>query len=90
MSSEQAPAVPVEDQLEKVSDAIARAAADLLAAREALDRERTEFIARGARPSRALLIAALRVVDEMRETDEALVDLLKQLGSSSTGHEPKG
>ena len=76
--------VPVSVQLEEVSDAIQRAAADLLAARLVLDRERAEFAARGAMPSRALLISATRVVDEMRRTDEALADLLKELEQRST------
>lgn len=70
---------PVTLQLEEVSDAIQRAAADLLAARLVLDRERTDFAAKGAEPSRALLIAATTVVDELRETDEALTVLLKEL-----------
>ena len=71
--------VPVSVQLEEVSDAIQRAAADLLSARLVLDRERAEFAAKGATPSRALLISATRVVDEMRRTDEALADLLREL-----------
>ena len=80
--------VPVSVQLEEVSDAIQRAAASRsaarLAARLVLDRERAEFAARGAMPSRALLISATRVVDEMRRTDEALADLLKELEQRST------
>lgn len=71
--------VPVSMQLEEVSDAIQRAAADLLAARLVLDRERAEFTAKNAEPSRALLIAATTVVDELRETNEALTVLLKEL-----------
>lgn len=78
MAAEESSA-PVEVQLEEVSEAIQRAAADLLAARLVLDRERAEFTAKGAQPSRALLIAATRVVDEMRRTDEALTSLLKEL-----------
>ncbi len=74
---------PVETQLEEVSDAIQRAAADLLAARLVLDRERAEFSAKSATPSRELLISATRVVDEMRRTDEALTGLLKELEARS-------
>jgi len=80
MDANDAPATAaVETQLEEVSDAIQRAAGDLLAARLVLDRERAEFAARGGTPSRELLIAATRVVDEMRRTDQALTDLLKEL-----------
>jgi hypothetical protein len=70
---------PVDIQLEEVSDVIQRAAADLLSARLVLDRERAEFVASAAQPSRALLLAATRVVDDLRRSEEALAELLKQL-----------
>lgn len=70
---------PVEVQLEAVSEAIHRAAGDLLSARFVLDRERDAFVARGAQPSRELLIAATHVVNELRRTDQALETLLRQL-----------
>jgi hypothetical protein len=73
------PIVTLDLQLEEVSDAIQRAAADLLAARLVLDRERAELAAKGADPARSILIAATRVVDELRETDEALTVLLKEI-----------
>ena len=79
MTDDEKPAPPVDVQLEAVSAAIQRAAADLLSARVALDRERADFAARGAEPSRGLLIAATHLVNEMRQTDEALTNLLKQL-----------
>lgn len=79
MTADDRPVGPIEHQLEAVSHAIGRAAADLESARIVLDRERADFIASGAKPSRALVIAATRLVDEMRRTDEALTDLLKQL-----------
>ena len=69
----------VDIQLEEVSDAIQRAAADLLSARLVLDRERAEFVASGAQPSRPLMLAATHFVDDLRRTEEALTDLLKQL-----------
>ena len=40
---------PVDIQLEEVSDAIQRAAGDLLSARLVLDRERAEFVASAVR-----------------------------------------
>jgi hypothetical protein len=79
MSSDEILPPPVDIQLEEVSDVLERAAADLLSARLVLDRERAEFVASGAQPSRALLLAATRVVDDLRRTEEALAELLKQL-----------
>jgi hypothetical protein len=79
MSADEITTPPVDIQLEEVSDAIERAAADLLSARLVLDRERAEFVASGAQPSRPLLIAATRVVDDLRRIEEALAELLKQL-----------
>lgn len=76
--------VPVETQLEAVSEAIQRAEADSLSAQVALDRERADFTIRGAKPSRALLVAATRVVDDLRRTDEALAALLRELGPRPT------
>jgi hypothetical protein len=79
MTPDETAVAAVDVQLEEVSDAIQRAAADLLAARVVLDRERAEVAARGTAPTRRLLITARRVVDELRETDEALTDLLRVL-----------
>ena len=79
MSPDEITIPPVDIQLEEVSDAIQRAAADLLSARLVLDRERAEFVASGALPSRPLMLAATRVVDDLRRTEEALAELLKQL-----------
>jgi len=90
MTPEESAVASVDVQLEEVSDAIQRAAADLLAARVVLDRERAEFAARGTAPTRRLLIAARRVVDEMRETDEALTDLLRVLESGADDVTPSG
>jgi hypothetical protein len=79
MAPDETPPPSVDIQLEEVSDVIQRAAADLLSARVVLDRERTEFIASGAQPSRPLMLAATRVVDDLRRTEEALAELLKHL-----------
>jgi hypothetical protein len=79
MSPDETTIPPVDIQLEEVSDVIQRAAADLLSARLVLDRERAEFVASGAQPSRPLMLAATRVVDDLRRTEEALAELLKQL-----------
>ena len=79
MSPDEITTPPVDVQLEEVSDTIQRAAADLLSARLVLDRERAEFVASGGQPSRPLILAATRVVDDLRRTEEALAALLKQL-----------
>jgi hypothetical protein len=79
MSPDEMTPPPVDIQLEEVSDVLERAAADLLSARLVLDRERAEFAASAAQPSRPLLLAATRVVDDLRRTEEALAELLKQL-----------
>ena len=79
MSPDEITIPPVDIQLEEVSDTIQRAAADLLSARLVLDRERAEFVASGGQPSRPLMLAATRVVDDLRRSEEALAELLKQL-----------
>jgi hypothetical protein len=79
MSPDEITTPPVDVQLEQVSDAIQRAAADLLSARLVLDHERAEFVASAAEPSRALMLAATRVVDDLRRAEESLAELLKQL-----------
>ena len=79
MSPDESTIPPVDIQLEEVSDVIQRAAADSLSARLVLDRERAEFVASGALPSRPLMQAATRFVDDLRRAEEALAELLKQL-----------
>jgi hypothetical protein len=79
MSSDEITTPPVDIQLEEVSDAIQRAAGDLLSARLVLDRERAELATLGVAPSRPLLLAATRVVDDLRRIEESLAELLRQL-----------
>jgi hypothetical protein len=72
MSPDETTPPPVDIQLEEVSDAIQGAAADLLSARTVLDRERAEFVASAAQPSRPMLLAATRVVDDLRRIEDSL------------------
>ncbi len=69
----------VEMSLALLSDAVGKAADDLRATRAVLDRARTDIAARNTSVSRRVVGAAERVVNHLRETDEALRDVVKQL-----------
>jgi hypothetical protein len=69
----------VEMSLQLLSDAVGKAADDLCAARVALDRARIDIASRNTSVSRRVVGAAERVVDHLRETDEALREVVKEL-----------
>jgi hypothetical protein len=69
----------VEMSLELLSEAVGRAADDLRSARMTLDRARADIAARNTSVSRRVVGAAERVVTHLRETDDALRDVVKQL-----------
>src|SRR4051812_31117949 len=69
----------VEMSLELLSDALRKAADDLLSTRAVLDRARTDIASRNTSVSRRVVGAAERVVDQLRKTDEALRDVVKEL-----------
>src|SRR5256885_8949659 len=69
----------VEVSLQLLSDAVGKAADDLCAARVALDRARIDIASRNTSVSRRVVGAAERVVDHLRQTDEALRDVVKEL-----------
>jgi ABC-type transporter Mla subunit MlaD len=69
----------VETSLELLSEAVGKAADDLRAARTVLDRARADIAARNTSVSRRVVSTAERVVTHLRETDEALRDVVKQL-----------
>jgi hypothetical protein len=71
--------VTVEMSLELLSDALAKAADDLSAARTSLDRARVDIASRNTSVPRSVVAAAERVVSHLRETDEALRDVGKEL-----------
>jgi uncharacterized protein involved in exopolysaccharide biosynthesis len=73
--------VPTAEQsLALLSDAIARAAADLTAARATLDTARAEIATRNTSlPTGDIIRESERVLDHLRQADEALRDLVKDL-----------
>ena len=69
----------VEMSLQVLSEAVGKASDDLRATRAILDRVRTEIGSRNTSVSRTVIAGAARVVDHLRETDEALRDVVKAL-----------
>jgi ABC-type transporter Mla subunit MlaD len=72
-------AITVDTSLTLLSDAVGKAADDLRAARSTLDRMRADIASRNTSISRDVVAAAERAVDRLRETDEALREVVKQL-----------
>ena len=64
-----------------LSDAMGKAAEDLRAAREAVERARLDITARNTSVSRAVVTDAERVIDHLRQTDESISDVMKDLQS---------
>jgi hypothetical protein len=62
-----------------LSDAIGKAAEDLRLAREAVERARLDISARNQSITRAVVTDAERVIDCLRETDQSLSKLMKDL-----------
>jgi hypothetical protein len=77
MSDENVPTI--EMSLGMLSDAVSRAAADLLASRNALDRARADIASRNTSAPRGVVAAAERVVHHLKEADEGLRDALRSL-----------
>ena len=71
--------ITVETSLENLSDAVGRAADDLRIARASLDQARTEIASRNTSVPRKVVKDAERVIDHLRQTDECLQDVLKDL-----------
>ena len=71
----------VEFSLRMLSDAMGKAAEDLRAAREAVERARLDITARNTSVSRAVVADAERVIDHLRQTDESISDVMKDLQS---------
>jgi hypothetical protein len=69
----------VEASLGALEDVIQKAAADLLASRNALARARAEIVAGNTSLSRTIVGDAERVVDHLRLADEALTSVLAKL-----------
>ena len=69
----------VEASLEILSEALGKAAGDLTAVRATLDIERADIAARNTSVSRDVLKSAERVINHLRQADEGLRDVLKNL-----------
>jgi len=70
----------VEISLEMLSEALGKASADLCSARLATDNERLDIAARNTSVSRKIIRDVERVVQDLRDTDEHLRAVVKDLG----------
>jgi len=69
----------VEQSLCALSEAMGKAAEDLRACRTTIDQARADIVSRSNSISRGVVRDAERVVEHLRETDECLKDVLKDL-----------
>src|SRR5262249_53969489 len=69
----------VEMSLEVLSDTIGKAAEDLRAVRVSLDQARLDLASRNTSVPRAVVKDAERAIDHLRQTDECLNAVLKEL-----------
>jgi ABC-type transporter Mla subunit MlaD len=69
----------VEMSLEALSEALNKASDDLRAAVPAIDQARTEIAARNTSVPRTIVRDAERVIDHLRQADECLRDVVKDL-----------
>jgi ABC-type transporter Mla subunit MlaD len=73
------PDVTVDQSLESLSDALNRASDDLRQAVPAIDQARAEIASRNTSVPRAVVADAERVIDHLRQADECLRDVVKDL-----------
>jgi ABC-type transporter Mla subunit MlaD len=71
----------VEMSLESLSQALGKASEDLVSVRAALDTARADIAARNTSVSRQVVKDADRVIRSLRDTDDGLRDVLKDLAS---------
>ena len=71
----------VETSLAMLSEAVGKAADDLRAVRVTLDAARTDIVSRNTSVSRAVLKHAEQVINHLRQADEGLRDVLKDLSA---------
>jgi cob(I)alamin adenosyltransferase len=72
-------AATVEQSLEVLSEAIGKASEDFSAVRSRLDQERFEIASHNTSVSRVVVRQAERVLDHLRQADEGLATVLKDL-----------
>jgi cob(I)alamin adenosyltransferase len=78
MATNKEPAT-VEQSLEVLSEAIGKASEDFSAVRSRLDQERFEIASHNTSVSRVVVRQAERVLDHLRQADEGLATVLKDL-----------
>jgi hypothetical protein len=71
--------ITVEMSLEMLSDAVGKASEDLRATQVALDQARLDLASRNTSVSREVVKDAERAIDRLRQTDECLQGVLKDL-----------
>lgn len=71
--------VTVEMSLEMLSDAVGKAAEDLRAVQVNLEQARTDIASRNTSVTRRVVSDAERAIDHLRQTDESLQAVLKDL-----------
>jgi ABC-type transporter Mla subunit MlaD len=69
----------VETSLEILSEALGKAAGDLTAVRTTLDQARADIASRNTAVSRGVMKDAERVINHLRQADEGLRHVLKEL-----------
>lgn len=69
----------VEQSLAVLSEAVGKASVDLLAVRGALDRARIDMATRNTSITLDVIRESERVIDHLRQADECLRDVLKDL-----------
>jgi hypothetical protein len=69
----------VETSLEILSEALGKAAGDLTAVRTTLDQARADIASRNTSVSRGVIKDAERVINHLRQADEGLRHVLKEL-----------
>jgi hypothetical protein len=69
----------VEDSLSALSEALGKAADDLRTARAAIDQARVDLASRNTSVTRDVVRDAERVIDYLRQADECIRDVVKDL-----------
>jgi hypothetical protein len=73
------PEMTVDESLESLTEALARASDDLRDAMPAIEQARAEIVSRNTSVSRTVVTDAERVIDHLRQADECLRDVVKDL-----------
>jgi ABC-type transporter Mla subunit MlaD len=77
MDTEHTPTV--ERSLDALSEALGKAADDLAAVRTAIDKARADIASRNTSISREVIASSERVIERLKDVDEALRETLKEL-----------